>query len=76
MLRLMGLPRVELFPVATVIREDERILIRFGGLKDEQWMGVPLKYLGAEDGEAAELRLLAELQRIGYQVERGAPHVD
>jgi hypothetical protein len=76
MLRLMGLPRVERFPVATVIREAERILIRFGGLKDEQWMGVPLKYLVAEDGEASELRLLAELQRIGYQVERGAPHVD
>jgi hypothetical protein len=72
MLRLMGLPRVERFPVATVIREAERIVIRFGGLEDEQWMGVPLKYLGAEDGEAAEFRLLAQLQQIGYEVERAS----
>ena len=70
MLRLMGLPRVERFPVATVIRETERIVIRFGGLEDEQWMSVPLKYLGAEDGEAAEFRLLAQLQQMGYEVER------
>ena len=73
MLRLMGLPRVERFPEATVIREDERILIHFGGLSEEHWMSVPLKYVGAEDDEAAELRLLAQLQRIGYKARRGQP---
>jgi hypothetical protein len=39
-------------------------------------MSVPLEYVGAEDEEAAELRLLAQLQRIGYRVERGSPQVD
>jgi hypothetical protein len=71
MLRLMGLPRVERFPEATVIREDERILIHFGGLGDEQAMSVPLKYVGAEDEETAELMLLAQLQQIGYRARRG-----
>ena len=36
-------------------------------------MSVPLKYVGAEDDEAAELRLLAQLQRIGYKARRGQP---
>jgi len=35
-------------------------------------MSVPLKYVGAEDEEAAELRLLDQLQRIGYEVQRGS----
>ena len=72
MLRLVGLPSVARYPEASVTREDERLVIRFGGLGDEQTMGVPLKYVGAEDEEAAELRLLAELQRIGYRARRGA----
>ena len=63
---------MERFPLATVVREAERLVIRFGGLEDEQWMSVPLKYLGAEDAEAAELRLLAQLQQIGYEVERAS----
>ena len=66
----MGLPRVERFPEATVIREDERILIHFGGLSEKQTMGVPLRYVGGDE-EAAELRLLAQLQQIGYRVRRG-----
>jgi hypothetical protein len=69
-MRLMGLPRVERYPEATVTREDERLVIRFGGLEDEQAMSVPLKYVGG-DGEEAELRLLAQLQQIGYKVKRG-----
>lgn len=73
MLRLMGLPRVERFPEATVIREEEKLVIRFGGLGPEQVMSIPLEYVGAEDEEAAELRLLAQLQRIGYRVQRGSP---
>jgi hypothetical protein len=72
MLRLMGLPRVERFPEATVLRDGERILIRFGGLAEEQTMSVPLRYVGGDE-EAAELRLLAQLQQIGYKARRGRP---
>jgi hypothetical protein len=73
MLRLTGLPRVERYPEATVVREGERIVIRFGGLADEQTMSIPLRYVGTEDPETTELLLLAQLQRIGYRVERGSP---
>ena len=72
MLRLVGLPSVARYPEASVTREDARLIIRFGGLGDEQAMGVPLKYIGAEDEESAELMLLAQLQQIGYCVRRGA----
>ena len=71
MLRLMGLPSVARYPEASVVREEEHLIILFGGLEDEQTMGVPLKYTGAEDGEAAELMLLAQLQQVGYRVQRG-----
>ncbi len=73
MLRLMGLPRVERFPEATVTRDGEMLLIRFGGLASEQTMSVPLKYVGTEDEETAELQLLAQLQQIGYKARRGRP---
>ena len=69
-MRLMGLPRVERFPEASVTREDEHLVIRFGGLADEQTMSVPLKYIGGDE-EATELGLLAQLQQIGYRVRRG-----
>jgi hypothetical protein len=71
-LRLMGLPNVTRYPEATVGRDEESILIRFGGPEGEQTMSVPLKYVGG-DAEAAELRLLARLQEIGYRVERVPP---
>jgi hypothetical protein len=32
-------------------------------------MGVPLRYVGGDE-EEAELRLLAQLQQIGYKVRR------
>ncbi len=73
MLRLMGLPSVARYPEATVLREGQHLIIRFGGLEDEQTMSIPLEYVGAEDGEAAELRLLSQLQRIGYRVRRDSP---
>lgn len=73
MLRLMGLPNVARYPEATVTREDERLLIRFGGHGYEQSMGVPLKYMNAEDEETAELMLLAQLQQIGYSARSGTP---
>jgi hypothetical protein len=68
MLRLSGLPHVGRYPEATVKRMEEHIEIHFGGRDDEQVMNVPLKYLNGEDEEAAELRLLAQLQQIGYKV--------
>ena len=71
-LRLMGLPSVARYPEATVDRDDESILIRFHGPEGEQTMSVPLKYVGG-DAEAAELRLLARLQDIGYEVRRVPP---
>jgi hypothetical protein len=71
-LRLMGLPNVARYPEAKVGREGESILIRFGGPDGEQTMSIPLKYVGG-DAEAAELRLLARLQEIGYRVERMPP---
>ena len=71
-MRLMGLPRVERYPEASVTREEEHLVIRFGGLAEEQSMSVPLKYVGGDE-EAAELRLLAQLQQVGYRVRRGRP---
>ena len=73
MLRLVGLPSVARHPEASVVREGEYLIIRFGGIEDEQTISIPLKYTGSEDGEAAELMLLAQLQRIGYRVRRGSP---
>jgi hypothetical protein len=69
-LRLMGLPNVARYPEATVVRDETSILIRFGGPHGEQKMSVPLRYVGG-DAETAELRLLAQLQNIGYSVRRG-----
>jgi hypothetical protein len=71
-LRLMGLPNVARYPEATVVRDEMSILILFGGPYGEQKMSVPLEYVGG-DAEAAELRLLAQLQQIGYSVKRGEP---
>lgn len=74
MLRLAGLPNVARYPEATVERDGVSILIRFSGrYHGEQTMSVPLKYVGAEDDETAELELLARLQRIGYRVRRASP---
>lgn len=70
MLRLTGLPNAARYPIATVTRGEDEILIHFGGLAEEQSMTVPLKYVGGDE-EAAELRLLAQLQEIGYSVRRG-----
>jgi hypothetical protein len=74
MLRLMGLPHVARYPEATVTRKQEHLFIRFGGLDREQTMSVPLKYVGGDE-EEVELRLLAQLQEIGYRVERGSPQL-
>ncbi len=68
-MRLTGLPNVARYPLATVKRDAENISIHFGGLAEEQWMNVPLKYVEGDD-EAEELRLLGQLQEIGYKVRR------
>ena len=65
----MGLPNVARYPEATVFRDENSILILFRGPYGEQRMSVPLKYVGG-DAETAELRLLAQLQQIGYSVRR------
>ena len=70
----MGLPKVTRYPEASVTREDERLVICFGGRDHEQTMSVPLKYMSATDVETAELMLLAQLQQIGYRNRRGAPN--
>jgi hypothetical protein len=75
MLRLMGLPHVARYPEATVTRNADHLRIVFGGLGREQTMSVPMRYVGGDD-EEAELRLLAQLQRIGYRVRRASPQVD
>jgi len=69
-LRLIGLPNVARYPEATVVRDETSVLIHFGGPYGEQKMSVPLEYVGG-DAETAELRLLAQLQQIGYSVRRG-----
>ena len=69
-MRLMGLPNVARYPEATVVRDETSILILFGGPNGEQKMNVPLEYVGG-DAEVVELRLLAQLQQIGYSVRRG-----
>jgi hypothetical protein len=66
----MGLPNVARYPEAIVVRDETSILILFGGPYGEQKLSVPLEYVGG-DAETAELRLLAQLQQIGYRVRRG-----
>ncbi len=74
MVRLMGLPRVERYPIATVVRRDDRFEIVFAGTHGEHTIDVPLRLLGAlDDIESVELRLLADLQRLGYEVTRVPP---
>jgi hypothetical protein len=75
MLRLMGLPHVARYPEATVTRNADHLRIVFGGLGREQTMSVPMRYVGGDE-EEAELRLLAQLQQIGYRVQRASPQVD
>jgi hypothetical protein len=71
MLRLMGLPHVARFPKAIVTREEDGFQLLFHGEEHSRRVDVDLRYLDdADDLEATELRLLARLQELGYQVER------
>jgi hypothetical protein len=74
MLRLMGLPHVARFPQATVTRHEDRFEILFHGAEHSRRLDIDLRYMeGAADLEGTELRLLARLQELGYEVERGSP---
>jgi hypothetical protein len=74
MLRLTGLPHVARFPKATVTRHEDGFELLFHGGEYSRRMDVELRYLeDADDLEMAELRLLARLQELGYEVERRSP---
>jgi hypothetical protein len=74
MLRLMGLPHAARFPRATVTRRRDRFELLFQGDEDSRRVDVDLRYIDdSEDLEAEELRLLARLQELGYEVERRPP---
>jgi hypothetical protein len=74
MLRLMGLPARARCPKATVRRGEGRIELRFLGPDCDEGLDVDLRLLGAgQDPEAAELGLLAQLEALGYAVERLPP---
>lgn len=69
MLRLMGLPHVAQFPRATVTRHRDRFELLFHGDEHSRRVDVDLRYID-DDLEMTELRLLARLQQLGYEVER------
>jgi hypothetical protein len=71
MLRLMGLPHPARFPKATVTRGEDRFELLFHGGEHSTRVDVDLQYVNAEDLETTELRLLARLQDLGYEVDRG-----
>jgi hypothetical protein len=74
MLRLMGLPHVARFPKATVQRRTDRFELVFHGGEHTTLVEVAFRYLGEiDDLESAELGLLAQLQELGYHVDRRAP---
>ena len=69
MLRLTGLPARARYPRATVSHGEGRIEILFSGEEGSTRIDVDLRYLtGVDDLEATELRLLAQLQELGYEV--------
>ena len=74
MLRLTGLPNVARFPKVAVQRRLGRFELRFDGGVEATLLEVDFRYLGEiDDIEATELDLLAQLQRVGYDVQRRPP---
>jgi hypothetical protein len=70
-LRLTGLPATRRCPHAAVRRAGRRIELRFLGPECDQGLDVDLDLLGPDaDPETEELRLLAQLEGMGYSVER------
>jgi hypothetical protein len=73
-LRLIGLPHVVRFPKVMVTRFDDRFELLFHGAEHSTCLQIDFRYLeDAGDVEATEFRLLARLQELGYEVERGSP---
>ena len=71
MLRLTGLPHAGRWPRATVSASREEVDIVFSGNEGDQTINIPVSVLGGvEDLESFELHLLAQLQRLGYEVRR------
>ncbi|MDQ3767160.1 MAG: hypothetical protein M3346_07425 [Actinomycetota bacterium] len=69
----MGLPNARRYPVAKVARREEQFEIVFSGVDGAQTIQVPFRLLDASnDLEGVELRLLADLQKLGYTI-RGDP---
>jgi hypothetical protein len=77
MLRLMGLPARTRCPRATVRRLTGRIELRFAGPDCDEGLDVDLALVGPDpDPESVELELLAQLDGLGYAVERLPPDPD
>jgi len=68
MLRLTGLPPASRFPDALLVHDGEQLELRFAGPGETRTIEIPLWTLAGQDIEAAQLGLLAELQRRGYRV--------
>jgi hypothetical protein len=69
----MGLPQASRYPVAAVLRSDDRFEIVFSGDDGARTIDVPYRLFGAlDDLESVELHLLADLQRLGYDARREA----
>ena len=68
MLRLTGLPPASRFPDVLLVHDGEHLELRFAGAGEIRTIEIPLWTLAGQDIEAAQLGLLAELQRRGYRV--------
>ena len=74
MVRIMGLPNVGRYPIAEVAQRDDRFEIVFSGEEGARTVDVPYRLFGAmDDLESVELRLLADLQKLGYEPIRLTP---
>jgi hypothetical protein len=70
-LRLTGLPATGRCPHATVRRAGRLIELRFLGPECDQGLDVDLDLVGPDaDAETEELRLLVQLEGMGYEVRR------
>ena len=65
-----GLPHVARYPKATVTRQEDCFQLLFHGDEHSTRVDVDLRYMNGDDLEMTELRLLARLQELGYEVER------
>jgi hypothetical protein len=72
-LRLTALPNPSHCPRVEVQRTSDAIRLDFSGKSARQVIVVPLGLLGPADAEGEEIRLLANLLRMGYQTSRRSP---